>query len=615
MQTVDIVVPRQGARASIDARVGALFALAQETPFEVVIATVGGGIDLERDRFGAGVHTVCDAHSIVTAVNRAIALHPERDVVVLRDDACVARDWLDRLARCAVSAGDVGLVAPVVDRGGIVSYAAPPGARLAASELDALFREANAGEWIDAPAAFGPCVYLRRACLDAIGALDPSIGAAADALDEAIEECSVRAIRAGFRARIAGDAYVAHTSAVPQGAQKARGVRRVTRHADALETFRREDRGRALARRVDLLRLARSPRPRLLFVSHAWQGGVRRHMRDLALIVATRCEVLLLEPDGEHAVKLSWLRDGESLSAFFRVPDDFAKLVSLLEALSVARVHVHHVHGLPREVLDLPRMLRVPYDCTLHDYYPVCPQYHMADADGRYCGEPDVRGCGACLASRAAQWQLDIAAWRSLFAEFLRGAERVIAPSRDTADRIRRYIPDLPVVVMPHPEKPLPLLPRVMRVAVCGNLSPAKGLHVVRACAEDACARGLPLAFRVLGPTTEPIVQWPDAPLTVAGEYPEERLAELVAAERPDVLFFPAQVPETYAYTLSVAIASGLPIVASAIGALPERLAGVAGASLVPWQATAREWNAALLAASRAEVAAPPESAPRVVAS
>ena len=42
------------------------------------------------------------------------------------------------------------------------------------------------------------------------------------------------------------------------------------------------------------------------------------------------------------------------------------------------------------------------------------------------------------------------------------------------------------------------------------------------------------------------------------------------------MLFFPAQVPETYAYTLSVALASGLPIVASALGALPERLAGVA---------------------------------------
>jgi hypothetical protein len=58
-------------------------------------------------------------------------------------------------------------------------------------------------------------------------------------------------------------------------------------------------------------------------------------------------------------------------------------------------------------------------------------------------------------------------------------------------------------------------------------------------------------------------------------------------------------VPETWSYTLSVALASGLPIVASALGAFPERLAGRANARLLPFDASASEWNDALLAASR----------------
>ena len=40
------------------------------------------------------------------------------------------------------------------------------------------------------------------------------------------------------------------------------------------------------------------------------------------------------------------------------------------------------------------------------------------------------------------------------------------------------------------------------------------------------------------------------------------------------MIWFPVQVPETYSYTLTAAIYSGLPIVASRIGALPERLEG-----------------------------------------
>ena len=65
----------------------------------------------------------------------------------------------------------------------------------------------------------------------------------------------------------------------------------------------------------------------------------------------------------------------------------------------------------------------------------------------------------------------------------------------------------------------------------------------------------------------------------------------------PDVIWFPAQVPETYSYTLSVALATGVPIVAAALGVFPERLASHADAILVPWDAAPGAWNDALLRA------------------
>jgi len=154
--------------------------------------------------------------------------------------------------------------------------------------------------------------------------------------------------------------------------------------------------------------------------------------------------------------------------------------------------------------------------------------------------------------------------------------------------------------VWPHPEGATDPTPRIVRVVVLGNLSPGKGLHVVAACAEDAQKRGLPLAFRVLGSTTEPVPQFPDVPLSIVGQYDDAKLARLLVAERPDVILFAAQVPETYAYTMSVALDSDVPIVASALGAFPERLAGYPHATTVPWDAPAAEWNAALLAAAGA---------------
>jgi glycosyltransferase involved in cell wall biosynthesis len=366
-------------------------------------------------------------------------------------------------------------------------------------------------------------------------------------------------------------------------------------HDDSAHDASRSARGRAA-----LEGLAASENQLLLFIAHAWGGGIRQHMNALADLVDARCDVLLLEPAVGDTVRLSWLRHSQDFVMYFTLPADMSVLATLLRTLDLARIHFHHVHGLPRAVLDLPSALRVPYDCTLHDYYAICPQYHLVTTDGHYCGEPDAEGCAACIAVRPALWPLDIGAWRATFGTLLRGAERVFAPSHDVERRIARYFPELSITVLPHAEAALATPGRVTRVVTLGRLSPEKGLRVVVACAEDARARGLPLSFRVLGAVSEPVTQRPHLPMSVQGEYGDADLAALIAAERPDVIWFPSQVPETYSYTLSAAIVAEAAIVASELGAFPERLAGRPRVSLVPWNATPAEWNAALLGADAA---------------
>jgi GT2 family glycosyltransferase/glycosyltransferase involved in cell wall biosynthesis len=174
----------------------------------------------------------------------------------------------------------------------------------------------------------------------------------------------------------------------------------------------------------------------------------------------------------------------------------------------------------------------------------------------------------------------------------------VIAPSHDLATRVSRYLPNLAVEVWPHPEVPPLRVRRPLRIATLGKLPAAKGLDVVTACAADAHTRALPLTFRIIGATGAPLPRLPMSRLSFTGEYDDADLPALLAAERPDVLWFPAQIPESYSYTLSFALASGLPIVASDLGALPERLAGHPRAQLQAWDADARTWNATLLAAA-----------------
>ena len=338
--------------------------------------------------------------------------------------------------------------------------------------------------------------------------------------------------------------------------------------------------------------LAASSLPTILFVSHALGGGVARHIDELAEGLQGHAEVVLLQPAGEEAVQLRWLT-GASKNALALKCADWDALVEWLRGLGIDRVHLHHVHGLPQAILELPRQLGCPHDVTLHDFFPACAEYHFM-GPGRFCGgQPD---CRRCTEREPAQWPLDVDAWRAAFAPFLAAANRVIAPSADAAGRIRRFFPAIAPVVWPHASGHEPVPRDYLRVLVPGAISGTKGIDLLEACIRDAIDRRLPMHFRVVGLISRPLPAWPQAPFSLTGEYPEHRLAELLAIERGHVVLFASQCPETFSYTLSSALATPLPIVAVNLGALPERLAQRANATLVRWDASAAEVNDALIA-------------------
>jgi GT2 family glycosyltransferase len=590
VRTVDIVIPlARGADVAGDC-VRSVRESRNATPFEIIVVAAGSSVRefaARNGSFGDRLTVVAaqDLDTEAELVARGIALHEDRDVVVLRSDAEVHGDWLDRLVAHAAMPG-VGIVATFTDGIGVATYHAArsdPGApaTCSAAELDRLFARVNRGQSVSVRQADGPALHLTRACVAAVGDLR-SLAVPDGVLDR--RNLAARARGAGFDTRVAGDVFVGGD---PHGQPAAQDEREVS---DSLRLF---------TGRVDVARLASSPRPAVVFVSHAWGGGIRRYMDDVATLVRERVDTLYLEPADETTVKLHSPHGVDPFAAWFRLPDDLPVLAQTLQAIGVVRLHFNHVHGLPQSILQLPEASRLPYDCSLHDYYAICPQYHLADVDGRYCGEPSEAGCRACMAGRPAQWNLDVGVWRETLGAFVRRAERVIAPSRDVAERIGRHLPGLAIDVWPHPEQAPRRVGEAVRAVTLGALSPEKGLAVVAACARDAKARGLPLAFHVLGATARPLPQWPEAPLTVHGSYDERALPQLIAAEHADVLFFPAQVPETYSYTLSVALATDTPIVASALGAFIERLEGHAHARLLPWDAPPAQWNDALLDAAK----------------
>jgi hypothetical protein len=131
---------------------------------------------------------------------------------------------------------------------------------------------------------------------------------------------------------------------------------------------------------------------------------------------------------------------------------------------------------------------------------------------------------------------------------------------------------------------------RPLKVVVLGALSKIKGADTLEAVASLARQRQVPVEFHLLGYGYRSLKTQPRANLTIHGAYQEQDLPDLLKWLDADMAWFPAQCPETYSYTLSACLAAGLPVMASDLGAFPERLHQRPLSWLVNWQSTPNQW-------------------------
>ena len=643
---IDIIIPVYRGEAETRRCVRSVLDAACEHPREVVVIDDAGPEPALsawlRELAAAGAITLI-AHTenrgFVASVIEGMALHGDRDVILLNSDTQVAPGWVDRLAAHASRDTKIGTATPFSNNATLASYprtltgnAVPEREPLA--QRDAAFAAANAGVAVDVPTGVGFCLFISRRCLDAVGPFD--LTRYGRGYGEEVDFC-MRAARAGLRNVVATDVFVEHVGEVSFGGtgmeRRAEAQAMVDSLYPEFQPRLREliatDPLRPARRRADVERLRRSRWPRVLLVTHAAAGGVRRHVEAQVAALAANHEVLVLQPNETSPVTpaafamLRWANAGEEFRAWFRKAGEWPALVELLAAIGISRIHFHHVHGLPPEVLALPQALACPHGITFHDYHAICPQYHLVDGSGRYCEEPGL-DCRKCEERGPAPWPLSIPEWRAAFASFVRAADVRFAPSQDSADRMKRYFPSCQIEVVPHESgTPAPSAAAV-RVVVPGAISVEKGLDLLEACVRDAATRGLPLHFIVAGYLGRPLPAWPEFPLVVTGEYPEGALPRLLGALAPDVLFFPAQCPETYSFTLTDALATGCPVLGTDLGAIGERLRAHAHGEVVPWDESPATINSRLLSlggtdngtvtesiASAANIPVLPPTAPR----
>lgn len=559
---------------------------------------IGGLLARAATRPGMRVLRNAENLGFTRTINRGIGEAGRRHVVLLNSDARVTPGWLEGMLTAAASRPRVATVTAMSDRAGAFSApnignenTLPPGV----DELTfaRAFRRRALGIYPAVPTGNGFCMFINRACLDAVGALDAE--AFPRGYGEENDFC-MRAGRAGWRHLIDDRTYVFHDRSKSFGEAKTdlmRAGRAVidARYPEYKLAIRAFSYGAKLAVARMQARLAlrdcldpRATLPRVLYVVATQTGGTPQTNLDLMNAISPDCDPWLMRCDSRRMVLMRW-QDGtlhevaqhsldDEIEPIRHQSDDYDRvLADWLRQHDIATVHVRH---LAWHSINLPQVARAQ-GCrvvfSFHDFYTLCPSIKLLTAQGEFYGGdldnlqgevvPELWPDGS-MPPANADW---IRWWRERFGRALADCDAYVTTSDSARDTILRHLPGIKAEkfhVIPHGRdfaefaqlRQRPRHGQPVRILVPGNISRAKGLDTIRALLE-ADASGL-LEFHILG-KLDNTLPFDHPRLIQHGTYARDQFAARVRALNIHLGAVFSIWDETWCHTLTELWSVGVP--------------------------------------------------------
>ena len=540
-----------------------------------------------------------DAHA---ALRSAADKFPGDNLILLRAGTALPAHWLERLLR-ALALPNI-LVAAPLDNALPERAPLPPGmaSDVPPAQVDAACYARGRFDAIDWP-TFSPLLSAWRG--DALrGLREAGVG-----LDK-IHNYTFPALFAPWRCVLLDHLYVADPTRPLRGpAPPAPGADPMP--PSALGALR-ENVLSALAQPPAAdFHPALDAKPVVLHVLHGWGGGAERFVRDLADADATRHHLVLIARGNfgrrRHGEALE-LYDAARMQAPLRrlaLPDPIAStrlsdavyrrwLEAVLRDFGVDALLVSSLIG---HSLDALRT-GLPTALVVHDVYPLWPLLHrnLDDAALRFDAallRTDLAGADSDyeFAERDPDYWL---ALREAFADAaLAAGARLIAPSRAALNSFLRLQPRLSTLsqsVIAHglgawprsPALPLPVPPPRprLRLVVLGRVRRGKAAALLR---EILPRLGQHAELFLLGAGAEAREFFGQRDVHILLDYRRDELPALLARIGADAALIVPNFAETFSYTLSELGSLGIPVIATRLGALAERIRdGVDGWLVAP---------------------------------
>ena len=326
----------------------------------------------------------------------------------------------------------------------------------------------------------------------------------------------------------------------------------------------------------------------IILFDHNLGGGTNTYTRGLVNDFLSDGMEVLRVYNSEGIWFVQWIANGDGMLFYTNSIDVLFKGLLLANG---TRLIMNSLYGCPNieeiiyRIIALIQKQKIPMDMKIHDFFSLCPSPHLSDLKGDYCGVPeDYSVCSDCLKNNLSwyvSWYpkqnqpMDIMNWRQAFANMIEAATTVTFFDSSSIDIFRRafYLEESKIQVIPHNIEYFEGgnnmdLSGSVHIGILGTLTNIKGGGVVLALSNYIDDLRLKARITIVG---QSLISTPSH-INVHGAYEPNHLPIIISKNKINVIFVSSIVPETFSYTISEAIAMGLPIVAFDLGAQGNRV-------------------------------------------
>lgn len=529
------------------------------------------------------------------------------DVILLNSDTIVTPKWLEKLTIAAYSDEKIGTVTPFSNNAG--AFSVPEigeneiPKNLSLNEMANIVEKVSNHNYVHVPTGNGFCLYIKRETINSVGLFDEETFG--KGYGEENDYC-MRALEKNWHNIIDDSTYIFHNEGSSFSTEREEllnkhrllvDIKHPTYTQKIRKTFNspvfnymRNDVKNGLLK----ISFKKYDKKRILYVIHSKSGGTFKHLQDLMEYVEREYDCYLLFSH-IHLMKLyhfnnkkfqkisEWKLNTRWWAEKIYIDEYKNIYFNILINLNIDIVHLHHMMHNSFDLPKITKILNIPTVMTIHDFFLVCPCFTLLNENFEYCKgicNDNLMNCQIpsqgitqkkIIKSFIKEWRLNVN-------QMFKNIDYFVTMSVDTKNIFNNIFPNVfkdnikiiehgtdyinineNLFEVPSEDKPIKLL-------CTGNILPHKGSKFIKELYE--LDKNANIEFHFLGQTDENLK---DIGIH-HGEYELKDLISHIRDIKPSFICIFSIWPETFCYTLSEAWAFKIPVLASKIGVIEERM-------------------------------------------